>query len=197
MRKFSCVAKLRPLEMDIERQLIGLLHRNVPVALPCVVLLFRLLVKWMAREEAKQIFRSVLVVPLDLTFIAVGLVLAGLARTIPTFATKYPSDREADLGGALILFMLLLVAVLLTVFDRWVRVLWEKFYTAWQQIGDRDQLRLRFMDDKPTPNQRPADFPVVARMSWMLVYWSALVPLLFLELAISILVLGAIIRKVL
>jgi len=77
-------------------------------------------------------------------------------------------------------------------------MLWQKFYTAWHQIGERRrQLRIRFLDDPPQANEVPAEFSVVGRMAWMFLYWSALVPLIFGEIALSVLALGGIIKRVL
>lgn len=185
--------------MGIEHRVIEILHRNLPVVLPFTIVGLRLLVKWMAHEEPKLIFRSVLQFPIDLMFIAVGLVLAGLARTIPAFAGRFGSDKDADLAGALMLCGLVLVGVLLTVMDRGVRVLWQKFYTAWQQIGDeRKQLRIRFVGDTtPSSGETTADRGTVARVTWMFIYWTALIPLISGESAISVLLLGAVMKKVL
>ena len=90
--------------------------------MPLLVLVFKFAVRWTTREQLKDVFRSLLTLPLDFIFIAVGLMLAALARRLPQFAARYSSDREADLHGAILMVALFLVAIVVTVSDRGVRL---------------------------------------------------------------------------
>ena len=71
---------------------------HIVVALPLTILIIKIVVRFVTREPAKDIFRSVLVLPLDLVYVAFGLLLAGMSRRIPAFVTHYQTDKEADFG---------------------------------------------------------------------------------------------------
>lgn len=126
---------MRPFEVD--KLLIGFLRGNLIILLPLTVLLIQLIVRWMAREEPKEVFRSVLTVPLDIVYIAISFVLSGLARLMPRFSQRYASDRDTDLAGAVLVVALTGVAVLLTLLGRGARLLWQKYYAALQQVRRR------------------------------------------------------------
>jgi len=71
-------------QIDFERVIVHVYAHNIVVALPVTILVIKLLVRFATREAAKDIFKSVLVVPLDLIYIAFGILLAGVAGRIPT-----------------------------------------------------------------------------------------------------------------
>ena len=85
--------------MGYEQIIMGLYVHNVVVALPLTILIIKLLVRFVTREPAKDVFRSILDLPLDLVYVALGLLLAGMARRIPTFVSHYQNDKEADFAG--------------------------------------------------------------------------------------------------
>ena len=162
--------------MQIEKSLIAILREYLIVAIPFTILALRLLVRWVAREEPKEIFRGVLTLPLDLMFISMSLVLMGLARLAPKFAARYNSDRDADLSGAILLIILVFLASVLTYMGRGTRVVWQKFYTAWQQLSNR-RLQSTF---------EWGDFSAAGRFLWMLGYWIMMMSILLAQFLISV-----------
>jgi hypothetical protein len=119
-----------------ERVIVSLYSHNLPIALPLTILAIKLIVRFVTRESAKDIFRSILVLPLDLIYVALGLLLAGMTRRIPAFASHYQSEKEADFAGVVLCLGLFVSACLLTWMDRGVRLLWQKFYSAWKLTNE-------------------------------------------------------------
>jgi hypothetical protein len=164
--------------------------RNITLALPLTLLLLKLGVRFVTREKAKDVFRSILVLPLDLIYIAIGLLLAGMARRIPTFAAHYRNDKEADFSGAVLFIVLLFAACIVTWIDRGVRLLWQKFYAAWnlaKQMQSEDQ-------QMSLPGQ-----PMVKRIAviylWMFTYWSLMIPMIFVQAIIAVELLGSVLKR--
>jgi hypothetical protein len=166
--------------------------RHITVALPLTILIIKIVVRFVTREPAKDIFRSVLVLPLDLVYVAFGLLLAGMARRIPAFAIHYQTDKEADFAGIVLCLVLFVAACLITWFDRFIRLLWQKFYAAWNLSkpvhADGDQMVL------PTQTE-----PVIRKAAiiylWMFTYWAMMIPCIFLEVVISVEALGSILKR--
>lgn len=164
--------------MGLEKIAVELLRRNLIVAIPFTILALQLLVRWVAREEAKDFVRGLLTLPLDLMFIAMSFVLAGLARLTPKFAAHYGSDRNTDLAGAILLICLVLLAAALTYCGRGVRVLWQKFFAAWQQLQRQTR--------QPEFKWKDAGTPVAGRLFWMVGYWVMIVVLQSAQLLVSV-----------
>jgi hypothetical protein len=167
--------------MRFELWLITLLGKYLIVAIPFTVLALRLLVRWIAREQPREVFRSIITPPTDLMFISMSLVLTGLARLQPKFAHNYGSDRNADLAGAILLVVLVFIASLLTYFGRGVRLLWQKSYAAWQQIVDRRQ--------EAEEKQQAFDWRdngIAFRLFWLLGYWVMMIILVSIQLLVSV-----------
>jgi len=167
--------------------------RNLVIALPLTLLFFKVFVRFVTREPARDIFRSLLTLPLDFTYIAIGLTLAGIARKIPTFVAHYGTDKEADFGGALLLFGLFVVACFISWIDRFVRLLWQKFYAAWNLSKD-----LRPSEDQMVlPSQTPPGIKRAAIIYlWMFTYWAMMIPCVFLEVVASVESLGGILKRI-
>jgi hypothetical protein len=167
--------------MHFELWLISLLDKYLIVAIPFTVLALRLLVRWLAREEPREIFRSIVMLPIDLMFISMSLVLTGLARLQPKFALTYGSDRNADLAGAILLLVLVIIASVLTYVGRGVRLLWQKSYAAWQQIVVRRQ--------EVEEGQEGFDWRddgIAFRLFWLLGYWVMMIILVSIQLFASV-----------
>lgn len=81
------------MSIDYERIVVDLYVHNLVVALPLTILAIKLFVRFVTREAPKDIFRSILVLPLDFIYVAYGLLLAGIAGRIPAFATHYANSR--------------------------------------------------------------------------------------------------------
>ena len=118
---------------------------------------------------------------------------AGLARRIPQFSSRYASDREADLYGAILLFLLLAAAVLITVMDRKVRICWQKTFAAMALIKDFPQLHL--------PKQQQEEKQLfgdeyVNTWVWLLFYWVIMAMLFAIECVLSVIALGGILEVV-
>jgi hypothetical protein len=164
-----------------EHAIVAFYIHNVVVALPLTILIVKLVVRFVTREAAKDIFRSVLVVPLDLIYVAFGLLLAGMARRIPAFVSHYHSDKEADFAGVVLCLGLFVAACFVTWMDRGVRLLWQKFYAAWNLTKEvqRDGPQMLL------PGQ-PAIKKATVIYLWIFTYWSMMIPLVFLEAVVSI-----------
>jgi len=179
--------------MGYERVIMGLYAHNLIVALPLTILFIKLFVRFVTREQAKDIFRSVLLLPLDFIYIAFGLLLAAMARRIPGFAMHYSSDKEADYAGVILCCGLFAAACLVTWMHRGVRLLWQKFYAAWtlmMQMHDKeDQLSL------PTGPGQPLIKKVTVVFVWIFVYWTLMIPLIFLQVLIAVEALGSILKR--
>ena len=141
----SALASMTGESTGFEHSIMVFYVHNVVVALPFTILIIKLVVRFVTREPAKDVFRSILVLPLDLTYVAFGLLLAGMAR-IPAFVSHYQNDREADFAGIVLGLGLFVAACLITWMDRFVRLLWQKFYAAWnlakQVQNDEKQMLL-------------------------------------------------------
>lgn len=173
-----------------EYGIISFYVRHLVVALPLTILAIKLMVRFVTREPARDIFRSVLVLPLDLIYVAFGLLLAAMARRIPAFVSHYQNDKEADFAGLLLGLGLFVGACLVTWMDRGVRLLWQKFFAAWklsrQAESDGQQMLL--------PGQPEIRKAAVIYL-WMFAYWALMMPLIFLEAIISVEALGGILKR--
>jgi hypothetical protein len=116
----------------LEETLIALLQANVALAIPIVLLILKLVVLRVA-GDADELFRSLIALPLEVVFIAIGLVIAGLGRTIP-FAAHYRSGTDADLAGTIIIIALAAILAVLNRINRYLHVLLQKFFTAMDSI---------------------------------------------------------------
>lgn len=174
----------------------SLFRHNITLALPVLVLFFKFGVRWFTREPLKDVFKSLLVIPLDFMYIATGLLLAALARRIPQFATKYGSDREADFYGAIMLALLFLSASLITWMDRKVRLCWQKAFAASALIKDFPQLHLPENKEEKQEKRPIFNDEYVNTWVWLLFYWVVLVSLFFAECALSVICLGGILGEV-
>ena len=64
------------MSLDWEQSFIAAYRRHLVIALPLTLLIIKLVVRMLARERKKDIFRSMLVLPLDFVYIAMGVLLA-------------------------------------------------------------------------------------------------------------------------
>ena len=151
-----------------ERVIMDFYRHQLTVALPLTIIAVKLIVRVVTREPRKDIFRSILVLPLDLNYIAIGLLLAGIARRIPAFAAHYTSETDADFGGAILFVVLFCIAAFLTWLDRKLRLFWQKFYAAWNLLRNTRQI--------PLPGQENVVSPTVTRtLLWIFFYWAIMV----------------------
>jgi hypothetical protein len=171
-----------------EHAVMALYIHNVVVALPLTILLVKLLVRFVTREAAKDIFRSVLVVPLDLIYVAFGLLLAGMARRLPAFVAHYHSDKETDFAGIVLCLILFVSACFVTWIDRLVRLLWQKFFAAWN-------LTRNMQNDGPLLVGPPAITRIGVIYFWIFTYWVMMIPCVLLEAIISVEALGGILKR--
>jgi hypothetical protein len=173
-----------------EHAIMAFYIHNVVVALPLTILIVKLVVRFVTREAAKDIFRSVLVVPLDLIYVAFGLLLAGMARRIPAFVSHYQNDKEADFAGMVLCVGLFVAACFVTSMDRGVRLLWQKFFAAWNLTKT-----LHSTEQQMALPGTPAVKKVGVIYLWIFTYWSMMIPIVFLEAVISIEALGGILKR--
>lgn len=179
-----------------ETKIVAFIQHHSVVAIPFLILFCKILVRWISREAAKDVFKSLLMLPLDFIYIALALVFSGLARKIPSLAARYGSDIQADFNLAVLVVMLIAAAVAVTAMDRYVRVLWQKFYSAVSMLREasngKSQLPLTTVDGQAITDENGRNLRI---FGWLLLYWSALAPLIFLELLIGIIGLGGILRR--
>lgn len=169
----------------------GFYSHNLVVALPLTILIIKLAVRFVTREAPKDIFKSILVLPLDLIYVAFGLLLAGLARRIPAFAAHYTSDKEADFAGIVFCLILFVAACLVTWTDRGVRLLWQKFYAAWKLTKQvQAEGKQMLLPGHPTIRKDTVVY------LWMFMYWSLMVPLVLFEVILAVQCLGSIVRRI-
>src|SRR5438552_18711666 len=102
--------------MGFERIIVSVIRSQLVIAIPFTLLFLRLFVRWVAREDAKEIVSGLLAIPLDLVFISISLVLSGLARISTQFERRYGSDT--DLIGGFLILILFAVATLITLASR-------------------------------------------------------------------------------
>jgi hypothetical protein len=171
-----------------EKAVLDFYSNNLIVALPLTILFIKLLVRYFTREPAKDIFKSLLVLPLDLIYVAFGLLLAGIAGRIPAFAAHYETVREADFAGFAGGCWLFAAACFVTWSDRGLRLLWQKFFAAWSLTRKTDN-----PDQMTLPTQQ-INIPVLV-IAWMFIYWSLMIPIVLFELALSVASLSAILTR--
>ncbi len=159
------------------------------IAVPFTILLVKFIVRWCSREAIKDVFKSLLTVPLDFVYIALGLVLAGLAHRLPEFVSRFGSDRDADFNALVLALLLIVAAVLITWLDRGVRLFWQKAYAAWSLIKDNPQLPLPSADEQTIETDA-----YILTLFWIAMYWTFMAGALFAEFVVSVESLGGIIK---
>lgn len=182
----------------IETKIVTFIQNHAVVAIQFLILFCKMLVRWVSRESPKDVFKSLLTLPLDFIYIGLGLVFAGLARKLPSLAARYGSDTQADFNLAVIALLLLAGAVAVTAMDRYVRVLWQKFYSAISLLRDPEngQIPLALKANDNGNEIDAGDWRKFRIFTWLLLYWAALVPLFFMELVVGAYSLGAILRRI-
>ena len=168
--------------------------QNMVIALPLTILLIKIVVRFVAREAAKDIFRSLLVLPLDLIYVAFGLLLAGMTGRVPMFVSHYGNPKSAIEAGFIIGVCLFVVACLVTWIDRGIRVLWQKFYAAWMLAV---QLQVTHPDEQLFLVGSP--HPPIKRVAvvylWMFVYWAMMISLASGEVILAMTSLAIILKR--
>jgi hypothetical protein len=190
-----------------ENAVITAYRLHLVVALPLTILAIKVLVRVVAREPKKEVFRSVLVLPLDFVYIAMGILLAAAARRDAALMKHYESDASADMAVVLQMISLMISATVITIFDRWVRVLYQKFYAAWQLLGQKmKEAKLaggqtpQGSDGQMNLNLASADGATFSGesgilLAWIMFYWTAMAPLWMGQAALGLLCLGSILSR--
>jgi hypothetical protein len=148
--------------MRTEHEIIQFLNDWIVLVLPVSIVVIRLALFKFA-GESEEVYRNLFAIPQDLIFIAVSFILAGLSRTIPAFAMRYSSDREADLAGLLLILGLLVVAWGLCWTNKRVTILQQNFRVSWEQIG-------RWKATQETSSWKNAPPEIASRLLWAVVY---------------------------
>jgi len=174
--------------------LVNTFRHNIILTLPVLVLLFKFAVRWTTREPLKDVFKSLLTVPLDFVYIAIGILLAGLSRRIPQYASKFSSDREADFYGAVFVFLLFIGACVVTIFDRKVRLCWQKSFAALDLLKDYPQLPLKTTETDEKTSIFGDEY--IKTLVWLVFYWIFMILMFMLECVISVFALGGIVKQV-
>lgn len=185
----ASVAKVAAKVTTASHFITELYRRNLTFAIPFTILLIKFLVRWVSREKIKDVFKSLLIVPLDFIYIAIGLVLAGLAKRVPEFIAHYRSEADAYFNVAVLLFLLIFLAVVITWMDRGVRLFWQKWYAAWQLLKDDPQMRLI-----QNGNQQVVPDSFLITLAWGALYWTFLAVIFSAEVFFSFGALGGILK---
>jgi hypothetical protein len=174
-----------------ERIVAQVYRDNIAVSLPLTILTIKIFVRIVTREKPKDIFRSVLVIPLDLVYIAFGLLLAGMAGRIPSFTAHYGNRANAIGPGLVLGCSLFIVACLVTLMDRAVRLIWQKFFAAStlaRQIP-QDGKQMSLLEQASTRQ-------VAVVYLWMFVYWALMISLIFTQAVIAVVSLSEILKRI-
>src|ERR1039458_7124348 len=101
-----------------ESLVIAAYQQHLIVALPLTILGIKMLVRFVAREPKKDVFQSLLILPLDFVYIAMGILLAAAARRDPALMKRYGTDENVDMAVVLQMISLIVSATVITVFNR-------------------------------------------------------------------------------
>jgi hypothetical protein len=191
-----------------ESLVIAAYQQHLIVALPLTILGIKMLVRFVAREPKKDVFQSLLILPLDFVYIAMGILLAAAARRDPALMKRYGTDENVDMAVVLQMISLIVSATVITVFNRWERILYQKFYSAWTLFGDKRQRAATAAAAAESPqstvqmNLELASSNGVASsresgilLAWIMFYWVGMVPVFLGEIALGILCLGSILGR--
>jgi hypothetical protein len=163
--------------MKLELVMIQFLKHWIVLVLPLTVVLVRLgLFKFAG--ELDDLYRNLFAIPQDLIFIAVSFILAGLSRTIPAFAMRYPSDRDADIGGVIHLLILLAIAWALCKTNKLATTLHRNFRVSWKQVN-------RFKSRASNFSWRTVPPEISGRLLWGIAYMAIIGIIVATELLIS------------
>ncbi len=194
---------------DWESAIIAAYRHQLVIALPLTILAIKILVRVIAREPKKDVFRSLLVLPLDFVYIAMGIFLAAAARRDSALVSRYGSDANLDMAVVIQMISLMASATVITVFDRWGRMLYQKFYAAWDIFGEKrkqaaaattadaaegssgGQLSLALAATDGSTFSR--EFGIL--LLWILFYWMCMIPIFMGQVALGVLCLGSILGR--
>ena len=189
MTEAAAIAKFALNVLTASHFIADLYRRNLTIAVPFTILLIKFLVRWLSREKIKDVFKTILVVPLDFVYIAIGLVLTGLVKRVPEFVSNYKSESDVYFNVIILLILLIALAVVITWLDRGVRLFWQKWYAAWQVLKDEPQMSLIKPDDGIVV---PDSF--LKTLFWVVLYWTLLSVVFSVEVILSFGSLGGILR---
>jgi hypothetical protein len=192
-----------------EQVVIASYRRHLIVVLPLTILAFKLIVRVVAREPKKDVFRSLLVLPLDFIYIAMAVLLAAAARRDPNLIAHYGSDLDTDMAVVIQTVLLVTVAIIITVCDRWARILWGKFFAAWTMFNEEEAKRPASLTATSESASNSGQLPLqltaevdsgMSResgvlLAWILFYWTGMMPLVFLEFVLAVICLGSILDR--
>lgn len=162
--------------MYYEQRVVVFLQNWIVLVLPVTIVLLRLLLYRFAGDK-EEMYRNLLTIPQDLTFIAIGFILAGVSRTIPSFATQYNSDKAADLSGFLHILVYLVVAWVITRLHALLTIVTRNLRVCWEQIT-----RYRNQEEFSWKNAPPY---VSLRLLWSVFYACGIGLILVTELLIG------------
>ncbi len=160
-----------------ERSVLQFFRMNLVLVIPLFVLSLKLLIRYASREDVREILRTIPSLPLDLTLIAISLMLTAFARITPAYFEKFDSQQDAYSWAAFVLFGLFVSGVVLNRLICWSRTSGQKLYAASKQLREK---RLQPAYDPKSPS-----IEIAGRMLWALVYCLVLALLVGLEMLIS------------
>lgn len=100
-----------------------------------------------------------------------------------------PTAGDATLSGVVLCIGLFFLACVITWLDRFLRLLWQKFYAAWNVARiAKNSKQLNLPGEQPNTG---IGFSVI----WMFIYWSLMIPIVLTEMVLSLECLGGILKR--
>jgi hypothetical protein len=149
--------------------------RHLIIALPFIILAIKLVILRFAGEDMASAYRTLFALPLELVYAALAIALTALNNEFPAFVVKMGA-RSSKAAWILVLALIGL-ALLFTLIERLVRKLALNFLIVVRQIQDRIAGGFDW---------RLADFWVIGRLFWGLIYMVGITILGGFELAASV-----------
>jgi hypothetical protein len=186
-----------------ENSVIAAYRQYLVYALPATVVAIKVLVRVIAREPRKDVWRSLLVLPLDFVYIAMGVLLTAAAKRDATLMSHYDSEGSADMAVVLQVISLVICAIVITVCDRWNRVLYQKFYAAWALFGEKRKEAAQATEGaagQMNLKLNSVNGPTLTResgilLAWIMFYWTGMVPLEMAQVTLGLFCLSSILAR--
>ncbi|HET9400398.1 MAG TPA: hypothetical protein VFO34_05565 [Candidatus Acidoferrales bacterium] len=70
---------------------------NLNIVIPVATLLVKLLVRWISRDEFREVMRSLADIPLELMLIAMSFMLGALSGISDSYVKHFGNQSDADL----------------------------------------------------------------------------------------------------
>jgi len=161
-----------------EEQIVRALRMYLIVVIPVAVLLVKMLIRIVSRDEFKEIVRSITNLPLELMLIAISFMLGALSGLSPDYPARFTGQSDADLFAVLVIMCVFFLSILVNGLTRFLRTLSGKLFFAFKQY--------RELIAQPIIPGTVPNVEVVGRILWAMVYCILMALMLLSSFAISI-----------